>query len=35
MLEAFAAKVGEAGVIEKPAKLEGNNMIMILAPKKQ
>lgn len=34
VLEAFAEKVGDVGVIEKPAKLEGNNMIMILAPKK-
>lgn len=31
----FLEKVGEIGVVEKPAKLEGNNMIMILAPKKQ
>lgn len=34
VLEAFVNKVGEIAVIEKPAKLEGNNMIMILAPKK-
>lgn len=34
VFEAFIAKVGEAGTVEKPAKLEGNNMIMILAPKK-
>ncbi|GAA0729608.1 hypothetical protein GCM10008905_29800 [Clostridium malenominatum] len=31
----FLSKVGDVGVVEKPAKLEGNNMIMILAPKKQ
>lgn len=35
VLEEFVNKVGEIAVIEKPAKLEGNNMIMILAPKKQ
>lgn len=35
VFENFVAKVSEAGVVEKPAKLEGNNMIMILAPKKQ
>lgn len=35
ILENFVNKVGEIAVVEKPAKLEGNNMIMILAPKKQ
>jgi translation initiation factor IF-3 len=35
VLEEFVNKVGEIAVIEKPAKLEGNNMSMILAPKKQ
>ncbi len=30
----FASKLDDVGVIEKPAKLEGKNMIMILAPKK-
>ena len=34
VFDMFISKVGEAGVIEKPAKLEGNNMILILAPKK-
>lgn len=31
----FASKIGEIGVIEKSAKLEGNNMIMIMAPNKK
>lgn len=35
VMENFVALVGEIGVVEKPAKLEGNNMIMIMAPKKQ
>lgn len=35
VFDKFLSKVGEVGVVEKPAKLEGNNMIMILAPKKQ
>lgn len=34
ILESFVALIGEIGTIEKPAKLEGNNMTMILAPKK-
>ena len=34
LLKTFFEKVSEVGVIEKPAKLEGRNMIMILAPKK-
>ncbi|MPM31526.1 Translation initiation factor IF-3 [bioreactor metagenome] len=32
-LDKLAAGVSEFGVIEKPAKIEGRNMIMILAPK--
>lgn len=35
VMERFAAKIGETGVVEKPAKLEGNNMIMIMAPNKK
>lgn len=34
ILEMFLSMVGEVCVIEKPARLEGRNMIMILAPKK-
>ncbi|OPD28915.1 translation initiation factor IF-3 [Clostridium botulinum] len=34
ILNSFYAKVEEAGVIEKAPKLEGRNMIMILAPRK-
>lgn len=34
VLKNFVDKLGELAVVEKPAKLEGNNMIMILAPKK-
>ncbi|ERI93978.1 translation initiation factor IF-3 [Clostridiales bacterium oral taxon 876 str. F0540] len=34
VMENFVSKIGEVGVVEKPAKLEGNNMIMIMAPKK-
>ena len=35
LLAKFAESCEETGVIEKPAKLDGRNMIMILAPKKQ
>jgi translation initiation factor IF-3 len=35
IMELFATKVGEVGVIEKPAKLEGSNMVMIMAPNKK
>ena len=34
ILEAFYGKVEDVCTIEKQAKLEGKNMIMILAPKK-
>lgn len=34
MMKRFYAKVEEVGLIEKQAKLEGRNMIMILTPKK-
>ena len=34
VFDMFLSKVGDIGVIEKPARLEGNNMILILAPKK-
>lgn len=34
VFEVFISKVGELGIVEKPPKLEGNNMIMILSPKK-
>lgn len=34
LAERFAEAVSEQGVIEKPAKLDGRNMIMILTPKK-
>lgn len=34
LMERFAEAVNELGAIEKPAKLDGRNMIMILAPKK-
>jgi len=34
IMESFVELIGEVGTIEKPAKLEGNNMTMILAPKK-
>ncbi|WP_315116527.1 translation initiation factor IF-3 [uncultured Clostridium sp.] len=30
----FVEKIGDLGTVEKAARLEGNNMIMILAPKK-
>lgn len=35
VMELFLEKIGDSGIVEKPAKLEGNNMIMILGPKKQ
>lgn len=34
ILDNFFTKVEEVAVIEKPAKLEGRNMTMVLAPKK-
>lgn len=34
ILDLFVSKVGDVGIIEKPAKLEGRNMILILAPKR-
>lgn len=34
LLKRFYEKVEEVGAIEKPAKLEGRNMILILTPKK-
>jgi len=34
ILESFVSKVSDVCVVEKPAKLEGKNMIMILAPKR-
>lgn len=34
ILDNFVSKLDGAGVVEKPAKLEGRNMILILAPKK-
>lgn len=34
ILEKFVLKVEDICVVEKPARLEGRNMIMILAPKK-
>ncbi|WP_097028107.1 translation initiation factor IF-3 [Clostridium peptidivorans] len=34
IMESFVELMGEIGTVEKPAKLEGNNMTMILAPKK-
>lgn len=34
VFDIFISKVGDIGIIEKPAKLEGNNMTMILAPSK-
>lgn len=33
--ERFVSLIDENGMIEKPAKLEGRNMIMVLAPKKE
>lgn len=35
VLDDFVKIVGDAGVIEKPAKLEGRNMTMFLAPKSE
>lgn len=35
VMELFVSKIGEIGVVEKPARLEGNNMIMIMAPNKK
>lgn len=34
ILESFAGKLEDVGIIEKPAKMEGRNMIMIMTPKK-
>lgn len=34
ILESFVAKIEDVCIVEKPAKLEGKNMIMILAPKR-
>ena len=34
ILQTFATKLEDVGIIEKPSKMEGRNMIMILAPKK-
>lgn len=34
ILDNFISKLEECSVVEKPAKLEGRNMILILAPKK-
>jgi translation initiation factor IF-3 len=34
ILESFVAKIQDVCLIEKPAKLEGKNMIIILAPKR-
>ncbi|MDT8716528.1 translation initiation factor IF-3 [Clostridium sp. 19966] len=34
ILESFVNKVQDVSVVEKPAKLEGKNMILILAPKR-
>lgn len=34
VFDIFLSKIGDIGIIEKPARLEGNNMILILAPKK-
>lgn len=34
ILEKFLAKVEEVCIVEKPSKLEGRNMTMVLAPKK-
>lgn len=35
IMELFASKIGEVGIIEKSAKLEGSNMTMIMAPNKK
>ena len=32
-MKRFAEACGESAVVEKPAKLEGRNMLMFLAPK--
>jgi translation initiation factor IF-3 len=34
ILESFVEKLNDVCIVEKPAKLEGKNMIMILAPKR-
>lgn len=34
ILKSFLAKLGDVCIVEKPARLEGKNMIMILAPKR-
>lgn len=34
ILDSFVAKLQDVCVVEKPAKLEGKNMIVVLAPKK-
>lgn len=34
ILEKFLAKLEDVCIVEKPAKLEGKNMTMVLAPKK-
>ena len=34
ILKSFVVKVEDVCIVEKPARLEGKNMIMILAPKK-
>jgi translation initiation factor IF-3 len=35
VFETFLSMIGDAGVVEKPARLEGNSMHMIMGPKKQ
>jgi translation initiation factor IF-3 len=35
VFDIFVSKIGEAGIVERPARLEGNNMVMILSPQKQ
>lgn len=35
VFDVFLAKLGDVAIIERAPKLEGNNMFMILAPKKQ
>lgn len=35
VFEVFLAKLGDIATVERAPKLEGNNMFMILAPKKQ
>ena len=34
VFDIFLSKIGDLGIVEKPARLEGNSMIMILGPKK-